>query len=494
MYRTGDLARRRDDGAIEFLGRADDQVKIRGFRIELGEIEESLLKAFPEELSQTAVIAMKSGAESELRLVAYLVPRTEQGVPAILDELPSVDQMRNALIKILPEYMVPTVFVSLDSLPLTPNGKLDKKMLPKPESQLFGRQYVAPNSDLEASICQVFSSITGTDLVGIEDSFFAIGGHSLLVMRVVARLEKEFGILVPIRTIFDHSTPKLLAQEILNGIQTDYKPIVPLNTQGNEIPIFAIHPGGGIGGVYKYLSNLMGENQPFYAIQARGLEVNEEPHFNIKDMVEDYIPAIRSIQPDGPYRLLGWSLGGRIAHEIAYQLEQSGETIQELILLDSVSGKVEDDALFDSKEEMSISSLKTMATHCGIKSDNYTLDNAELIEALKEKMIEDLFIPKETLTFWFKRLLNLMLLARYQLVGHTPQKVNAPILLIRASQEENGIAEEMFAWDAFTNASCTTQFINVKHMEMCDPGPSILINKLIQQYYLQLRKVECQEQ
>ena len=183
MYRTGDLARHRSDGAIEFLGRADDQVKIRGFRIELGEIEAALLQE--PALAQVAVIA--KAIQGDVRLLAYLVAHADQTPP-------STAELRQHLAQSLPDYMVPSAFVVLPALPLTPNGKLDRKALPEPDALANTTTYRAPRSSHEVLLCRLFSELTATETVGLDDSFFAIGGHSLLAMRLIARLRQETGL------------------------------------------------------------------------------------------------------------------------------------------------------------------------------------------------------------------------------------------------------------------------------------------------------------
>jgi acyl-coenzyme A synthetase/AMP-(fatty) acid ligase len=176
MYRTGDLARRRDDGALEYLGRCDDQVKLRGYRIELGEIEACLLARF-ESLSQAAVIVREINGDQ--RLVAYLVSHGDEA-------LPEMSELQAGLAAGLPEYMVPGFFVGLDGLPLNANGKLDRKALPDPELGLDADSYVAPETAEEVLLCGLFSELTGVERVGLHDGFFALGGHSLLAMRLVA--------------------------------------------------------------------------------------------------------------------------------------------------------------------------------------------------------------------------------------------------------------------------------------------------------------------
>jgi non-ribosomal peptide synthetase component F len=213
MYRTGDLARRRADGALEFLGRADDQVKIRGYRIELGEIEAALLKA-SDALAQVAVIARNIGGDT--RLVAYLVPHAHHSVP-------DTALLRAALLAGLPDYMVPSAFVNLEVLPLTPNGKLDRRALPAPELTSTQTQYRAPRTAHEVLLCQLYAELTGVPTVGLDDSFFAIGGHSLLAMRLIARIRQETSLSLPLRALFENPMPEALALQ-LNAVAVDQGP------------------------------------------------------------------------------------------------------------------------------------------------------------------------------------------------------------------------------------------------------------------------------
>ncbi|MFY9137451.1 amino acid adenylation domain-containing protein, partial [Zwartia sp.] len=200
MYRTGDLARYRCDGAIEYFGRADDQVKIRGFRIELGEIEAALL-THVHALAQVAVLAREMHGDK--RLVAYLIPRSGQ-------ELPSDNELRGALASSLPDYMVPSYFVTMTELPINANGKLDRKALPLPEAQASTKQFRAPQSAKETLVCTLFSEVTGLEQVGLDDGFFSIGGDSISAIRLVSRARAQ-GLVFSVRDVFKHQTPEALA-------------------------------------------------------------------------------------------------------------------------------------------------------------------------------------------------------------------------------------------------------------------------------------------
>jgi acyl-coenzyme A synthetase/AMP-(fatty) acid ligase/acyl carrier protein len=197
LYKTGDLARYLPDGNIEFLGRIDNQVKIRGFRIELGEIE-FVLAQHP--AIRQAVLLAREDAPDDTRLVAYMV--------ATAGSSPSADDLRSFLQHKLPDYMVPSAFVFLDSLPLTPNGKLDRKALPAPDHSRpeLDDAFVAPRNPVEAILANIWAEVLKLEKVGIRDNFFNLGGHSLLATQVVSRMRNAFSIDVPLRQIFDAPT------------------------------------------------------------------------------------------------------------------------------------------------------------------------------------------------------------------------------------------------------------------------------------------------
>ncbi|MDT3395984.1 amino acid adenylation domain-containing protein [Streptomyces sp. B1866] len=210
LYRTGDLVRRRADGSVEFLGRLDHQVKLRGYRIELGEIESLLAR---EDAVAHAAVVVREDTPGDQRLVAYVVPGPHAG-PA--GDLPGL--LRERLGRMLPGYMVPSVFVPLDALPLTPNGKTDRGALPAPASGAGGRAArVAPRTPAEAALCALFAEVLGVPEVGAEDSFFELGGHSLLATRLVSRIRAELGAEPAVRTLFEAPTPAGLARRLADA-------------------------------------------------------------------------------------------------------------------------------------------------------------------------------------------------------------------------------------------------------------------------------------
>lgn len=204
LYRSGDFARLTKDGVIEYAGRQDSQVKVRGFRIELGEIEAKLARH--PGIKANAAVA-RSDANGIQVLIAYFVAR---------ETIPSVSELRTFLNARLPDYMVPSMFVELPALPLTANGKVDKRALPEPGNTrpALAAKYEAPSSTTEKRLEKIWATVLGIDVLGVNDDFFELGGHSLLAIQVMARINGQFGIIVPLRTLFECSTIRRLAQQV----------------------------------------------------------------------------------------------------------------------------------------------------------------------------------------------------------------------------------------------------------------------------------------
>ncbi|HEX2269375.1 MAG TPA: phosphopantetheine-binding protein, partial [Pyrinomonadaceae bacterium] len=194
LYRTGDLVRYCEDGKLEFGGRLDHQVKVRGFRIELGEVEAALSR---HESVRAAVVAAREMREGEPRLVAYVVGNQ-------MKQLPTVSEWRTFLVQRLPEYMIPSLFVSLEELPLLPNGKVNRRALPLPDASRpeLRREFVAPENPTQARLAELYLNVLALDKVGIHDDFFELGGDSILATRLVSRVRRTFGVEMPLRELF----------------------------------------------------------------------------------------------------------------------------------------------------------------------------------------------------------------------------------------------------------------------------------------------------
>lgn len=330
LYKTGDLARYLPDGVIEFLGRVDFMVKVRGFRIELGEIE-ATLEQHPA-IQQVVVLA--PGNE---RLVAYVVPQQQPG--------PTLDELRSYLKQKLPEYMVPSIFIPLEAIPLNPNGKIDRKALPQPDlaNLRAAETYLAPRTPTEETLAGLWATVLGLERVGVRDNFFELGGHSLLAVRLMAHIHKQFSQDLPLAVLFQGATIEHLAG-LLDRQAGDslYSPLVAIQpigadrtgSEAGRFPFFLVHPADGAVLSYINLARHLGPDQPFYGLQAVGLNGEQPPHTRIEAMAAAYIQALQTVQPDGPYLLGGWSMGSIVAFEMAQQLYRQGQSIAVLALLD----------------------------------------------------------------------------------------------------------------------------------------------------------------
>ncbi|WP_370451132.1 amino acid adenylation domain-containing protein [Corallococcus sp. CA049B] len=324
LYRTGDKARWKEDGTLEFLGRTDFQVKVRGFRIEPGEIEAALLRQ--QGVAEATVVVRDVGGDK--RLVAYLVAKPGQNIDP--------KAVETELRKHLPEYMVPSAMGVLDALPLSANGKVDRKALPDLDvSTSQAEAFVAPRDALESQLVAVWEEVLGVKPIGVRTSFFALGGHSLLAVRLVAALREQLGRDVPLAALFQHPTVEELARLLRAGTET-WSPLVPLEKgDAGRRPLFLVHPGGGNVLAYPELARLLGPQQPVFGIQARGLQAGHAVVETVEEMATLYVAAIRAEQPEGPYLLAGWSLGGVIAFEMARQLRAQGQAVGLLALVDA---------------------------------------------------------------------------------------------------------------------------------------------------------------
>ncbi|MEG4117287.1 amino acid adenylation domain-containing protein [Microcoleus sp. N9_B4] len=330
IYKTGDLARYLPDGNIEFLGRTDEQVKIRGYRIELGEIE-ALLLQHPA-VKETAVVA-EDDLSGNKRLVAYVVPNQNQTLNPL--------EMRNFLKQQLPNYMIPSAFVAIDFLPLTPNGKIDRNRLISRENLISNstdKSCIAPRTPTESTLAQIWSKILNTEPVGIGDNFFDLGGDSLLAIRLINEISQQFERELPLSALFLHPTIEGLADSLDSGTNSEeWSPLVAIKPRGKNPPFFCVHPIFGVVFPYVELAFGLGENQPFYGLQPKGIDGESSPLTSIEDMAADYIAALRTVQPKGPYFLGGWSFGGLVAFEMAQQLLAAGDEVALLAVLDTLA-------------------------------------------------------------------------------------------------------------------------------------------------------------
>ncbi|MCK4258963.1 MAG: amino acid adenylation domain-containing protein [Halanaerobiales bacterium] len=324
MYRTGDLVKWLPNGEIEFLGRTDEQVKIRGFRIELGEIESQLVKH--EAVKETVVVAKKDNNGGKY-LCTYIVGEGELQVP----------ELKAHLSKELPNYMVPTHFIQLEKMPYTPNGKIDRKALPEPNAgTVSGVEYVAPTTEIEEKLIQIWHEVLGIEGIGINHNFFDIGGNSINIIKVISLISKRMGVQVSMSELFLWPTVAEMAQTMfienpLKGLEC----VISLNkpTEGKK-NVFILHTWEGIVYQYKELAKILEGEYNIYGIQAKGVVKPAKLPETLDEMLTDYICEIKTIQPEGPYIIAGYCYGNWIAYKMVQMLEDQDVPIDRMIQID----------------------------------------------------------------------------------------------------------------------------------------------------------------
>jgi aspartate racemase len=328
LYKTGDTARYLPSGDIEFIGRIDYQVKIRGFRIELVEIE-TALEQHPD--IQQAIVLAQEESSGQKRLVAYLL--IKQSVKKL--QAPTTAELIAFLQIKLPDYMLPTIFVTLETLPVTPNGKVDRQALPVPKQLGEGREvnFVPPRNDLEFRLVKIWETVLKIQPIGIKDNFFELGGNSLLAARLSDQIEKVFNRNLPLTKIFEAPTVEKLAKSVRREAWSmPDTSIVAIQSQGNRPPLFLCE---GVC-IYHPLVPYLGADQPLYGLVNSMNKRGKDAANRVQDLAGQYIQEIRAIQPKGPYYLAGLSFGGIVAFEVAQRLIAEGQDVALLALFDTV--------------------------------------------------------------------------------------------------------------------------------------------------------------
>uniref|UniRef100_UPI000A5A8080 non-ribosomal peptide synthetase n=1 Tax=Rhodococcus opacus TaxID=37919 RepID=UPI000A5A8080 len=448
MYRSGDLVRWTSGGVLEFYGRADEQVKIRGFRVEPAEIEAGLL-THPA-VTQAVVVARDTATGTGL--VGYVVSDAADTGTGV--------EVRRFVAGMLPEYMVPAAVVVLDRLPLTVNGKLDRRALPAPE--FTGGVFRAPRSPVEDTLASLYAEVLGVPRVGIDDSFFDLGGHSLSATQLVSRIRSVSGVEVPIRVIFESPTVAELAPRLGEEAEPDsldpFAAILPIRSEGLGPPLWCVHPGGGLSWCYMGLrAHLPG--RPIYGLQARGFDGVTPLPTSIETMAADYLEQILTVQADGPFLLLGWSFGGLVAHAIATALERRGLEVAFLAMMDSVPALTDRHIAEEPSDEELRQSIWAWA------HDRY----GEMVDSPENASIEDA-------AFMLYR--NHLQLTK----THIPPVYHGDMLFLRPTLTEDGsISRDSSAesWESYITGNIETRDVHSTHADMDQPEPLAEIAQIL---------------
>jgi thioesterase domain-containing protein/acyl carrier protein len=446
LYRTGDLARFRSDGAVEFLGRLDFQVKVRGYRIELGEIEHVLTQ----HAGVKDAVAMTWEEDGDKRLVAYYVPEA--------DNEPTADDLRKILQEKLPQYMIPSAFVRMETFPLTANGKLDRKALPPPHERFIAvtREFVAPRDPLEQALAGMWSKILKVKRVGLHDNFFDLGGHSLAAVRLVSEVEKLTGKSLPLATLFQASTVAALADILrTDGWAPSWSSLVPIQPRGSRSPLFLVHAAHGNVLLYRQVASYVGPDQPVYGLQSQGLSGDGRFNSTIEEMASHYVKEIISVEPDGPYFIGGYCLGGIIALEIAQQLTRLGKRVEAVILLDTYNLSVV--SLSGAFLRAPVHLLQNVWFHC---ANSFSIRGKDRTRFLREKVdialtrlgiglraMGDAFRrPRSAKTHHSGSLVALKRINDEAAFRYVPRPYSGRVALIRSRGYFSGLTSPSYGW------------------------------------------------
>ena len=338
MYRTGDLVVRHHNGNLSFLGRSDNQIQLRGFRVELGEVERALRSA----PNVKDALVRASGADAAtMALVGYVVAAGTDAPGARGSREDLADGARRHVRSMVPSYMVPPRIVVIDEVPLTAHGKIDESALPDPSQAEVGSRS-APRTPHEETVAAIFAEVLSLPRVGIDESFFELGGHSFLARPLIAAVNEALGAELSVQSLFRSPTVEQLVaeagQETADSIGDSLQRLLPLRTTGTKSPLFTVHPATGISWGFATMLHGLDSQRPLIGLQMPGLAPQNPEQITahtLTELADDYIMQMRSVQPEGPYHLLGWSFGGILAHRLAARLQELGEDVAFLGILDA---------------------------------------------------------------------------------------------------------------------------------------------------------------
>jgi amino acid adenylation domain-containing protein len=463
MYRTGDMARLNPDGVLEYVGRVDAQVKIRGFRVEPGEAE-AVLATHPG-VAHCVVVVSGTGS-GDRRLEAHVVPAAGHRVNA--------GDLTRFAAGLLPSYLVPAGLVVHGSLPVTANGKVDRAALAA-ATPPGRRPRVAPVDHLEDVLCRLYAEVLGVPEVGTDEDFFDLGGDSLLAMRLIGRVRGELGGRAGIRDLFLAPTvARFAARHVLGGWAapaTAFDVLLPLRDEGTAAPVFCFHPASGLSWRYSGLLRELPAQVPIHGLQAGGYTDDGPLPGSVTEMATDYVARIRRVAR-GPYRLVGWSFGGLVAHTAATLLRDAGEKVTLLALLDAAPAEGAEAKLPDGAAIMG-----TLLEIAGIVPDvpmeTLTVEQAAaLLQQHENPMI----------TLLGGRARRLVEIARHftELSSrHTPRRFDGDLLLLPAARGREAGPLSADRWGPYATGEVSARLIDCEHHQMLDAAPLSEIGRVL---------------
>lgn len=456
MYRTGDVVYRHGDGRLVFAGRNDGQLKIRGFRVEPGEVE-SVLRAAP---GVQAAVVRAVGEGTAARLVGYVVASGD-----VAEGLP--DAVRRHAQAALPDYMVPSVVMVIPEVPLTPHGKVDANALPDASTaaRSGGR---TPRSPQEKTVAGIFAEVLSLDRAGVDESFFELGGHSFLAQPLIAKVNAALGTDLQVQSLFRAPTVEGLLLEAADGsrasVADSLRQLLPLRAAGSKAPLFAVHPASGIGWGFASMLGQLDPERPLIGLQMPGMEpgrTSQVEAASLTELADDYIARIRSVQPEGPYHLLGWSFGGYLAHRLATRLQERGHEVAFLAVLDA----------FPDNQEGNTAPGKGQALWASyLEAQGYDLTGEDLAGVDVHRAQEILranhnpvgTVPTDSVEAMAR---NFPVLARL-IRDERPQLFTGDLLFFRATEQVPPGTPGSAAWSPFVTGAITDVPVGERHSQL----------------------------
>ncbi|MCB5292073.1 non-ribosomal peptide synthetase [Arthrobacter sp. SO3] len=472
MYRTGDVVYRHADGRLVFAGRNDDQLKIRGFRVEPGEVEQALRSAPGVRAAVVRTVVGASGNDSAqggatgVRLIGYVVP-ADSAAGSGPDAGTLSSAVRSHVRGLLPDYMVPAAVVVIDEVPLTPHGKVDAGALPDPgnTARSAGR---GPRSPREKTVAAIFAEVLSLERAGVDESFFELGGHSFLAQPLIANINTALGTELTVQSLFRAPTVEGLLREASKGAEESaadsLRQLLPLRTNGTKLPLFAVHPASGISWGFASMLGKLDPERPLIGLQMPGMEPGRTHPLRaatLTELADEYIAQLRSVQPEGPYHLMGWSFGGHLVHRLATRLQELGEEVAFLAILDAFPGNQEDNARVGTGPGLWASYLEAQGYDLA-DEDTAGLDGQRAQEILREQHNPLGTVPLDSVNAMVGNFPELARLIR----GEQPQVFDGGLLFFRATREVPDGTPGSDAWQPFITGTLTDIPVDERHSQL----------------------------
>ncbi|PSR67765.1 non-ribosomal peptide synthetase [Nocardia sp. MDA0666] len=470
MYRTGDMVREQPDGTLEYLGRGDVQISLRGQRIEPSEVERALAS---DATVDQAVVRVWTSETLGDRLIGYVVPAA---AGKDFDRAAVLARLRT----VLPPGMVPAMLIPLPEIPINPSsGKTDRSALPDPQT-LPRPAFRAPASEIERTVAETIAEVTGQTRIGLDDNFFELGGNSLLGVELCRQLSERTGTTVTISSLFTPTVQTLAAaiEATAAGGNSEaavggsaLQPVLPLRGSGSGTPLICLHSAVPLSWCYSGLLRYI-TDRPVYGLQSPAVSGQSRRYHSVDELAEVYLRELTRVQPEGPYHLLGWSLGGQLAHALAARLRARGHDVGLLVMLDSV-------AFGEGAPQPEPPTVRDLVTHLqGNESatpDTRPLTLDEAVDVLADSPGPGRGLTREQLERLHQGYVDSVAMS----TSYRPASYDGDLLYFTATEGITGeLTGEM--WRPWVSGRIAEHRVDVTHAQMTNPEALAVIGPILE--------------